>query len=97
MNTNMERAMDCYRAAGETLSEGSTRVFECVCGGITYWCKMKINQIKGLSYAVVYTTEAALSVAEGTAIVAKEVGKYGLNKTKEVIEKTAEYKAGRKA
>lgn len=95
MNTNMERAMDYYREAGNMMDEGVSKVFECACDGFKDWCRLKIHQASGIVYAVGYTCGAVVYTAKGTAIVAKEAGKYGLNKTKEVIEKTAEYKAGK--
>ena len=94
MNPNMERAMDYYREAGSKMGEGAGKVFECACDGFKGWCRLKINQAFGIAYAVGYTYGAVVYTAKGTAIVAKEAGKYGLNKTKEVIEKTAGYKAG---
>ena len=95
MNTNMERAMDYYREAGSKIGKGADKVIDCVFEGFEGWCRLKISQAFGIGYAFAYSCGAVLYTAKGTAIVAKEVGKYGLNKTKKVIEKTAEYKAGK--
>ena len=94
MNTNMERAMDYYREAGNTMVEGTSKVIDCACGAFSGWLKCKVNEGIAIVHAVEYTLEATTYVVNGTAIVVKEAGKYGLNKTKEVIEKTAKYKAG---
>lgn len=92
MNTNMERAMNYYNKAGNTMVEGGSEVIDCVVNAGKNWLMYKINEAYGIMNAVSHTAVAAGYFAKGTAIVAKEAGKYGVDKTKKFITETAEYR-----